>query len=293
MNDEGLANFDAIAVVEPYIFEEPDTGKPHTGYYRHWQVVMPTVHRTDGHPRHSFRAIIWVNHKLRITQIPVQSYDITAALIYYPEGPKLIVVAYDSNDNTNHATTRAEVLQENLQLTDSTIRASRQEHGQDLSLLSYSDMNRHHPLCGGLQVGDHHRQEADDMVEMALDLQFQSLVQPGTITWEHQARDLQSTVDVIFTDATYAKRWWNVESTMLRQSEGMERAQLQGEPRMPLLSNDNYRRREHFTSKRSINRRKHTGRLMDTQRRQREIPLSLSCTRENTSLDKTRTKQTC
>jgi len=203
MNDEGLANFDAIAIVEPHIFQDPDTGKPHTGYYRDWQAVTPTVHRTDGHLRHSFRAMIWVNHKLRITRVPVQSYDITAALIHYPEGPKLIIVAYDSNDNTNQATTQAEALQEKLQLIDSTIRASRQEHGQDLGLLFYSDMNRHHPLWGGSRVGDHQRRhEADDMVEMALDLQLQSLLQPGTITWEHQARHLQSTVDVVLTDAT-------------------------------------------------------------------------------------------
>jgi len=35
------------------------------------------------------------------------------------------------------------------------------------------------------------------MVDMIYDLQLQSLLQPGTITWEHQTQDLPSTVDVV------------------------------------------------------------------------------------------------
>jgi len=43
------------------------------------------------------------------------------------------------------------------------------------------------------------------MVDIIYDLQLQSLLQPGTITWEHQTQDLSSTVDVVLASTDLAE----------------------------------------------------------------------------------------
>jgi hypothetical protein len=52
--DESLADFDALAVVEPYIYEGLDTGEPAFPVERNWQLFKPSVKQEMERSRATF-----------------------------------------------------------------------------------------------------------------------------------------------------------------------------------------------------------------------------------------------
>jgi hypothetical protein len=95
LNDEGIKDFDAIAVLEPYIFRHPQTDEPTVPTDNRWQIFKPTQTRQDGHARHAFRAAIWVNKRCKAKLIQADSYDITAVLLELSEGSVLVMACYE------------------------------------------------------------------------------------------------------------------------------------------------------------------------------------------------------
>ena len=69
-----------------------------------------------------------------------------------------------------------------------------------------SDFNRHDTLWGGYAAlkDDGRQNEAEEILELMREYRLQSLLQPGTLTWEHQTRGQCSTVDVILATAMLA-----------------------------------------------------------------------------------------
>jgi hypothetical protein len=65
LNDETLKDFDALAIVEPYIYRHPHTSKPIVTPHTGWQMFTPSIVRDDGMPRHAFRSLIWVNSRCK------------------------------------------------------------------------------------------------------------------------------------------------------------------------------------------------------------------------------------
>lgn len=55
-----MADFDALAVVEPYFYEDLDTGEPALAVERNWQLFKPDT-RQKGGARYVHRAAKWVN----------------------------------------------------------------------------------------------------------------------------------------------------------------------------------------------------------------------------------------
>jgi hypothetical protein len=63
---ESLAGFDALSVVEPYIYEDLDTGEPAFAVERNWQLFKPST-KQAGEARYAYRAafffiFIFFNH---------------------------------------------------------------------------------------------------------------------------------------------------------------------------------------------------------------------------------------
>jgi hypothetical protein len=56
LKDDTLKDFDAMTVLEPYIFRHPRTGDPTIAQDRRWEMFRLTTIRSDGHARHAFRA---------------------------------------------------------------------------------------------------------------------------------------------------------------------------------------------------------------------------------------------
>jgi len=55
--DESLAGFDALSVVEPYIYEDLDTGEPAFPVERKWQLFKPST-KQEGEARYAYRATL-------------------------------------------------------------------------------------------------------------------------------------------------------------------------------------------------------------------------------------------
>lgn len=99
----GFVEFDALAVVEPYIYRHPYTGLPTIAQDRRWEVFRPMTTRPDGHARHAFRAAIWVNSRCRATQIQADSYDVAAVLVQLKRRRLLLVVVLRSSSSRHRS----------------------------------------------------------------------------------------------------------------------------------------------------------------------------------------------
>jgi len=79
-----------------------------------------------------------------------------------------------------------------------TITQVRTQATQDIELIIAGDFNRHDQLWGGDHIGSSPRQgEAADIINFMRDLDLQSLLPRGTITYESTMGN--STIDLIFT----------------------------------------------------------------------------------------------
>ena len=103
LNDNTLKDFDALAVVEPYIYRHPHTGLPTVPGHQLWQLFTPSIQREDGAPRHAFRSMIWVNARCKARAVEVASYDITAVRIDTQQGAVLLLSMYDARDGKTTA----------------------------------------------------------------------------------------------------------------------------------------------------------------------------------------------
>jgi hypothetical protein len=95
LNDETLKDFDALAIVEPYIYRHLHTGKLTVILHTSWQMFTPSVERTDSMPRYTFRLLIWVNSHYKAQAVPVDCYNITAVSIRIEGGSILLISVYD------------------------------------------------------------------------------------------------------------------------------------------------------------------------------------------------------
>jgi hypothetical protein len=199
LNDETIRDFTALAVVEPYIFQHPQTGVPTISQDRHWQIFEPTEKRRDGHARHAFRAALWVNRKCRAISIPADSYDIAAVLIRLQDRSLVVMACYEARNARTEVEREVDLARQLEAIKSATQRARREAGDQPLDVLLCTDLNRHHVLWGGhrarMDVG--RRNEGEPIIDFMQEIGLHSLLPVGTITWEHQSRDLATTVDVV------------------------------------------------------------------------------------------------
>jgi ribonuclease HI len=199
LNDEALQDYTALAVLEPYIYQHPQTGEPTISPDRHWQVFTPTTRRPDGHTRHAFRAAIWVTKRCRAIQIPVDSYDTAAVLLCLQNRNLLVAASYEARDGRSTAEREAALTRRLRGLTEAVQLATVETAGIPLDVLFCTDFNRHHELWGGVRASydKGRRNEGEPFVDLIQEAGLHSLLPAGTITWEHQSGDIASTVDVL------------------------------------------------------------------------------------------------
>ncbi|KAF4547060.1 Hypothetical protein D9617_62g044170 [Elsinoe fawcettii] len=93
-----LSEYTALAVVEPYIYSDRDSGEVRCGYHERWRAQTPTTHRQHTPIQFAYRAMLWVNARVQAVQVPIESHDLIAATIETPMAIILIVAGYDPND---------------------------------------------------------------------------------------------------------------------------------------------------------------------------------------------------
>jgi hypothetical protein len=199
LNDAAIKDFVAFTVVEPYVFQHPQTGEPTIPQDRRWQVFVPTTRRQDGHVRHAFRAAVWVNRSYNASAIPTDSHDVAAVLLKLQERSLLVIVGYEARNGVTEADREADLAMRLQAVEAATQRARERVADEPLDVLVCTDFNRHHELWGGFraQAQIWRRNEGEQVVDYMQEVGLRSLLPAGTITWEHQSRDLSSTVDVI------------------------------------------------------------------------------------------------
>jgi hypothetical protein len=126
LNDETLKDFDALAIVELYIYRHLQTGKPTVTPHASWQMFTPSVERTNRMPRHAFRSLIWVNRRYKAQAVPVDYYDITAVSIRTKGGSILLISAYDPRAVRDESQ-RETQLAHKIGLVEDTIKKVREE----------------------------------------------------------------------------------------------------------------------------------------------------------------------
>ena len=100
--DERLASFEALAVIEPYVYEDLDTGEPVFPVERNWQLFAPNV-KHEGEVRYAYRAATWVNKRHAVDQVALPSGDMVTVTVPTNRGAVSIVSAYDLKSTDSQA----------------------------------------------------------------------------------------------------------------------------------------------------------------------------------------------
>jgi hypothetical protein len=196
--DGSLADFDILTVVEPYIYEDLDTGEPAFPTERNWQMFIPSV-RHEGEVRYAYRAAMWVNKRHAGRQVAVASGDIVAVTIPANHGAALIVSAYDVKPNTSQVANEEQLRSKLQMIGDAYDTVNNGRKGGQVDLLLCADLNRHHVLWGGAQaLGEPGRtDEAEPIIDFMQENALTSLLPSGAVTWEHYNGSACSTVDIL------------------------------------------------------------------------------------------------
>ncbi|KAJ3453787.1 hypothetical protein MRS44_018419 [Fusarium solani] len=177
MNDKRLQNCAVLAIQEPQarkvdskLFTVP-MGHPK------WIKMVPTIWR-DG--RWAVRSMLWVNKNVEAEQIPIESPDMTAAVIRLPERLVLVVSTYVPGGDS-------QALRDTCNILRQVITDTRREAGRVVDVVVAGDFNRHDQLWGGDDVTLVRQGEADQIIDLMHELGLTSLLPRGTKTWNHRA----------------------------------------------------------------------------------------------------------
>ncbi|KAL1581903.1 hypothetical protein WHR41_09480 [Cladosporium halotolerans] len=200
--DESLADFDALSVVEPYIYEDLDTGEPAFPVERNWQLFKPST-KQEGEARYAYRTAVWVNKRHAAQQVAVPSSDVVAATIPTKHGAALIVSAYDVKSTDGQAANEEQLRSKLQTIKDAYDGVKSDGKSSHVDLLLCADFNRHHELWGGAQAfGEAGRtDEAEAIIDFMQENALTSLLPSGTVTWEHYNGSTCSTIDILLASS--------------------------------------------------------------------------------------------
>jgi hypothetical protein len=91
MNDNQLQDFGILALSEPYAFLLEDRVITVPLAHTHWTKMIPTSQREG---RWLIRNMLWIRKDLDGEQIPIQSLDITAALLRLTDRSIFVISTY-------------------------------------------------------------------------------------------------------------------------------------------------------------------------------------------------------
>ena len=194
-NDEALADFHFILGQEPNCFLVDN------------QVVLPGTNprwtRFIAQGRRPFRApvrsCIWTSKEVAVTQLPVDSADITAVVAYIGERRLVVMSVYipdlcsrrTKEENLKELGSRLEMIKELAQ--------KELIHDPHTEMVIAGDFNRHNPLWGGNRIDNTLRQEESvPIINFMAELSLQSLLPVGVITFVSDIGRM-STIDLILT----------------------------------------------------------------------------------------------
>jgi hypothetical protein len=192
MNDPQLKNFSVLAISEPYAWITKDTVTTVPMGHPNWIKMTPTVQRGENW---AFRSMLWIRKDIEAEQVPVQSSDLTAAVLRLPDRAILIVSVYVEGKNEAALLNTTRKLHQLIQETRARV-------GTRVDVVLAGDFNRHDQLWGGNDVSPERQGEADPIIDLMNDHALQSLLPRGTKTW--QKGNQESTIDLMLASEELA-----------------------------------------------------------------------------------------
>ena len=192
LNDEQLKDYGVLAISEPYarIIDGALVTVPMG--HPNWTKMVPTVQCED---RWAFRSMLWIRKDIEAEQVPVQSSDLTAAVLRLPDRSILVVSVYVEPQD-------AEALTVAICELHQVIRETRSKIGTRVDVVLAGDFNRHDQLWGGSDVSRQRQGEADPIIDLMSEHALRSLLPRGTKTW--QRGNHESTIDLVLASEELA-----------------------------------------------------------------------------------------
>jgi hypothetical protein len=184
--------FAALAISEPYAWTTNHVVATVPMGHPNWTKVVPTVQREE---RWAFRSMLWIRKDIEVEQVPVQSSDLTAAVLRLPDRSILLVSVYVEPQD-------AEALRDATCELHLVIRETRRKIGTRVDVVLAGDFNRHDQLWGGEDVSRERQGEADPIIDLMSEHDLHSLLPRGTKTW--QRGDHESTIDLVLASEELA-----------------------------------------------------------------------------------------
>ena len=156
MNDAQLKDFGVLAISEPYARIIDDTVVTIPMGHTNWTKMIPSVQRQE---RWAFRSMLWIRKDIEAEQIPVQSPDLTAAVLRLPGRSILTVSVYVEGQDE-------EALVDSTNKLNQLIRETRHRIGTRVDVILAGDFNRHDQLWGGDDVSQERQGEADPIIDL-------------------------------------------------------------------------------------------------------------------------------
>ena len=189
MNDEDTQNAVAVAIQEPQARRIQGRLLTTPMGHHKWTKMVPSTWREG---RWAIRSMLWVNKEIEAEQVPMESPDLTAAVIRLPERLILMASVYVEGGNVS-------ALEDACNHLRNAITKLRREAGAVVEVLIVGDFNRHDQLWGGDDVPLGRQGEADPIIDLMSDFALNSLLKRGTKTWHGggQSGDCETTIDLV------------------------------------------------------------------------------------------------
>ena len=193
MSDEQLKDFSILAICEPYAWrnDNDDVITVPMGH-SNWTKMIPTIQHGGRWP---IRSMLWIRKDIEAEQVPVQSADLTVAVLRLPDRAIVVASVYVGGGDADALLNATHELHQ-------VIHNTRNRIGIRTDILLVGDFNRHDQLWGGDDISSARQGEADPIIDLMNDYSLCSLLPRGTKTWH---RDEQATtIDLVLASQELA-----------------------------------------------------------------------------------------
>ncbi|KAL9572107.1 hypothetical protein ACKAV7_003824 [Fusarium commune] len=163
--------------------------------------MVPTTEREG---RWVIRSMLWVNKEVEAEQVPIDSPDVTAAVVRLPDRLVFTASVYVPGGD-------GQALQDICAKLRRAIQEVRRRSGGAVDVVVVGDFNRHDQVWGGDDVAAERQGEADPIIDLMNDFMLRSLLRRGTKTW--QSGDYEMTIDLVLASEELADNIKDLENT--------------------------------------------------------------------------------
>ena len=189
INDKEIQDAMVLAIQEPQAHRISGQLLTTPMGHHKWTKMVPSAWREGRWP---IRSMLWVNRDIEAEQVPIDSPDLTAAVIRLPERLVLVTSVYVPGGD-------AQALRDTCDHLRKAITEVRRKAGTVVEVMIMGDFNRHDQLWGGDDVSLERQGEADPIIDLMNEFALSSLLKRGTKTWHGRGHggDLESTIDLV------------------------------------------------------------------------------------------------